>query len=41
MALGPQTPTQYLLEVATGAFNNRDMAVRQGQDQRAKLQGKI
>lgn len=33
MALGPQTPTQYLLEVATGAFNNRDIAVRQEQEE--------
>lgn len=41
MSLSPRTPTQCLLEVATGVFNNRDMALRQGKDQRAKLQGKI
>lgn len=41
MVLGPQAPTQHLLEVATGVFNNRDMAVRQERNQRAKLQGKI
>lgn len=41
MALGPQTPTQRLLEVATEVFNNRDVALRQEKDQRTKLQGKI
>ena len=41
MTLGPQTPTQCLLEVATGVFNNRGMALQQEKDWRAKLQDKI
>lgn len=41
MACGPQTPTQHLLEVATGVFNQRHVALEQEKDQRAKLQGKI
>lgn len=41
MALGPHTPTQRLLEVATGVFINRDVALKQEKDQRAQLQGKV
>ncbi|XP_070443597.1 uncharacterized protein [Equus przewalskii] len=40
LALGPQTPVQRLLEVATQVFNDRDLTLKQDKDRRAKLQGK-
>ena len=41
MAVGPQPPTQCLVEVVTGVFNDRDVVLKQEKDWRAKLQGKI
>lgn len=41
MTLDPQIPTQHLLEVAFGVFNNSDMALIPEKDRRAKLQGMI
>ena len=41
MTLDPQIPTQHLLEVAFGVFNDSDMALIPEKDQRAKLQGVI
>nr|XP_023509102.1 uncharacterized protein LOC111775724 [Equus caballus] len=41
LALGPQTPVQRLLEVATQVFNDRDLTLKQDKDRRAKLQGKV
>ena len=41
MVLGPQTPTQHPLEVATGVFNNRNMTIRKEKDWRAKMQSEI
>ena len=43
MALGPQIfplPPEPL-EVATGVLKNTDVALKQGKDRRAELQGKI